>query len=64
MKNLLPVMIVAALATASMSATAADAPQSGAKKETAANAKHATMKHHHAAATKSKKAAAKDAPKT
>ncbi|BCK88446.1 hypothetical protein MIZ01_2250 [Sideroxyarcus emersonii] len=64
MNKPLSALIVAVLAAVSMSASAADAAQAGAKKEPAANAKHATMKHHHATATKAKKGAAKDAPKT
>jgi hypothetical protein len=62
MNKLLSALIVAAFATVSLSATAADAPQSGAKTESTAKAKHATVKHN-AKAMKAKKAAAKDTPK-
>lgn len=62
MNKLLSVLIVAAFAAVSLSANAADAPQSGARTGSTAKVKHATAKHH-AKAVKTKTAAAKDAPR-
>ncbi len=62
MNKLLSALIVAAFASMSLSASAADAPQPGAKTEPTAKAKHAVVKHN-AKAMKAKKTAAKDAPK-
>jgi hypothetical protein len=62
MNRLLSAIIVAAFAAVSLSATAADTPQSGAKTVSTAKAQHATAKHN-AKAVKAKKAAAKDTPK-